>query len=78
MRRQTRKSFLDFFEKKKMVMSTVCNEDQVEFSSSTNARQQKPHSSIVDGKLINKPTQCYDVGTFRRQPGDAKASKTDI
>ena len=47
-----------------MVMATVCNEDQVELSSTTNATQQKPHSSIVDAKLMNKPTQCYDVGTL--------------
>ena len=67
MRRQTLKSFSDFFEKKKMVMATVCNEDQVELSSPTNATQQKPHSSIVNAKLMNKPTQCYDVGTFRTQ-----------
>ena len=58
MRRQIRKSFLDFFEKKEMVISTICNEDQVEFSYTTNATQQNPHSSIVDDKLMYKPTQC--------------------
>ena len=31
MRRQTRKSFLDFFEKKNKVMSTVCNEEKITF-----------------------------------------------